>query len=927
MAATHAYFKRLHVVLRQIFSRGLLLSLALLGLQWAAISQAHAQGSPFTCDVVFYQIRNPNNAGFTTVSQIFSYAAINSSTAPTPEYATPPTGRLNALGYNPVDNYMYALDAGAGVPRLYRIGQGGYQLVGDILDTTGAAIAGFTPTAGAFDAAGRYYFSGQGTTNGQGNSMAPNAIFRVDFIPATGNMTAAQRYNFDVPNVMNFGDFDFNGAGGPAGLLLGASTQANYGGIRTMHRITLQPASSGAVGTASVVTTTIASAAFTGIGSAFWDAFSSKFYVFDNDASTFWEILNPVTGSPSAISVTVPAPALPFTSNTNPTDGTSCPISGVRRADLEITKTDPFGTVTTGQVTNYTITVKNNGPYPANYSVIQDPAVVGLQKLSVTCSAPGGPPSAVCPAVLNTSTFESPGLQVITFPPGTSLVFSLNALVTATTATGAVSNAARVTPAIDTTDPTPSNNFATDTNIINVSNTNLVTGAQICPAGTTESLTNRIINGDFANSSPLSSSATVSAPNTLTSPNSVSIQSGQRAYTPATNVNVLQNPFAGDALRSVPGSNSWLLSNGKAPASPNYDIWSQAVGGLTIGRTYEFMYYASNTASGSAASVVPNIQGLINGAALTGGTPTFAAPNSNNEVGIDTWYLRQGSFVAASTTVTLSIRNFNATASNPEIGDLAAIAQIQLRECLPSADVRITKDNGLSFLNTGQTTTYTIVVRNTSTVVANTTTLSDPAVPNFIKSTVACVAGAGSVCPSAPLTVLALEGAGLTIPVVTATSGIMTFTVAGQVTGAPGTTVTNIVTLAAVGYTDSNTSNNQAQDADPVRGSVNLSITKTNTASSLVSGSTTSYDVTVTNTGPSSLVNGIFRDVPTSGLQCTSITCVPTGAALCPNPGTAPGELSIANMSSGGGIVIPSMVPNSALRFSIACNVIARGVP
>jgi uncharacterized repeat protein (TIGR01451 family) len=922
---THLFY--FCALIRRLFAHMASVLATLLALSALMPTLALAQGAPFTCDVVFYQIRNPNTAGFTNVSQIFSYLTISGSVAPNPVYATPPTGRLNALGYNPVDNYMYALNAAGGVgAQLVRIGQGGYQVVGEIFDTTGAAFAGFNPTAGAFDAAGRYYFSGQGTTNGVASSMAPNAIFRIDSIPATGNMTAAQRYNFNVPNVMNFGDFDFNGAGGPAGLLLGASSQATYGNIRTMHRITLQPGAGG-IGSANVVTSTVAGATFTGIGSAFWDAFSSRFYVFNNDDSIFSEIINPVTGSPSDIALLVPAPAAPFTNNTNPTDGTSCPISGVRRADLQITKSDPFTTVTTGQVTNYNIVVTNNGPYPANYSVVQDPAVVGIQKLSVTCSAPGGPPSAVCPAVLNTATFESPGVQIITFPPGTSLVFTLNALITATTATGAVANSANVIPGIDTTDLTPSNNFATDTNIISAANTTLVTGAQICPVGTTESLTNRIINGNFSNATPLASSVTIGGLNTLGPANSVSLQTDQRAYTPALNVNVLQNPFAGDALRSVPGSNGWLLSNGKITAAP-YDIWSQAVGGLTVGRTYEFMYYASNTAFGSAATAVPDIQGRVNGGALTGGAPTFNAPTSNNEApAADTWYLRQGTFVAASTTVTVSIRNNNGNLGAAENGDLVAISQPTLRECVPAADVRVSKDNGLSFLNTGQTATYTIVVRNTSTVAANTSTLTDPAVPNFIKSSVTCVAGAGSQCPVGPLTILALEGVGLTIPVIAASTGTVTFTIVGRVTGAPGTTVTNIVTLAAVGYTDANTTNNQAQDSDPVRGNVNLSITKTNTVTSLVAGSTTSYAVTITNTGPSTMVNGIFKDTPSAGLQCTSITCAATGPALCPNPGAAAGELSIANMTSAGGVLIPSMIPTSSLRFTINCNVTATGVP
>jgi hypothetical protein len=146
----------------------------------APLALAQIVGSPFTCDVVFYQVRNPG-----TTHQIFGYPTINSGLAPTAIYAADKAGlNLNALAYNPVDNYMYAIQTG-GTPNLYRIGQTGAELVGTILDTTGNTIAGYGQvTAGAFDAGGRYYFAGQGTTNGLASSITPNAIFRVDSIPA-----------------------------------------------------------------------------------------------------------------------------------------------------------------------------------------------------------------------------------------------------------------------------------------------------------------------------------------------------------------------------------------------------------------------------------------------------------------------------------------------------------------------------------------------------------------------------------------------------------------------------------------------------------------------------------------------------------------------------------------------------------------------
>ncbi|NJS36126.1 MAG: DUF11 domain-containing protein [Brachymonas sp.] len=887
-------------------------------------SPAKAQGSPFTCDVVFYQVRNPNSS-LTTQSQIFSYLSISNSVSPTPVYGTPPVGRLNALGYNPVDNYMYALSSGGNVGvQLIRIGQGGYQTVGAILDNTGAAFPnGFSPTAGAFDAAGRYYFSGQGTSNGVAGSMEPNAIFRVDSIPLTGNMTAAQRYNFNVPNVMNFGDFDFNGAGGPAGLLLGAGQQGTYGNIRTMHRITLQPAASGTVGTASVSTTTIANAGFVSIGSAFWDAFTSRFYVFDNDASTFWEILNPVTGSPSAISVTVPAPGVPFTTNTNPTDGTSCPISGVRVADLQIEKSDFNTIVATNQVVAYNVTVTNAGPYPANYAVVSDPPQPGIQKLSVTCNAPGGPPSAVCPATLSTSSFES-GVSVLFFPPGTQLVFTVNAQMTPTS--GLVTNVAIVTAPIDATDPTPSNNRATDTNTISGAAATVVSAASICPANTTESLTNRIINGNFAAPTPFSSTAAINgALNTYQStsaatPSFVAIQSGQRTYTPS--FTIVQNPFFGDSGRSVVGGSNWLLVNGKGAAG-NYAAWRQAVS-VQAGVVYQYMYYVSNAVQpGGTSTVVP-----ITRAQLTTGTGTFVLGTSTTVIGTetlspgDTWRLVQGTFtVATAGTVTLSIADLTAV-NAAEVGDVWALSGINLRSCDPVANVRITKTDGRITVSSGGTTAYTITISNLSPSVTATTALfSDPAVSNFIKNTVTCVPSGASQCPTptASITVFNLEGAGLTIPRI-APNSTVTFVVAGSVTGAAGTTITNIATVAAIGFVDSDTSNNSAEDVDSVVGSANLSITKTNTVTALVAGTTTSYIITITNTGPSNVSNATFRDTPSAGLSCTSITCSAlSGSPLCP----IPANLTIANMIAG--LPIPSMPSPSSLRFTVNCNVTATG--
>ncbi len=883
---------------------------------------ATAQGAPFTCDVVFYQLRSDNGNNNTI---FVKFAAVSSAITPTAALPTAVAPTLNALGYNPVDNYLYAIQNPG--PNLYRIGQSGAQLVGPLTNTVplGSPLATFTPTGGVFDAAGRFYFAGQG-----GTGINPPAIFRVDSIPVSGNVNVVHQYNnffTGSPAIPNYGDFDFNGAGGPNALVLAAT------GMRFFRIQLAANATTPGIGTATHTEFGIPDVG--GIGSAFYDAFASRFYVFNNStgaAGGFYEITNPESGTPSSFQT--PAPLYvgpPSIVNQNNTDGSSCPISGTRVADLSIQKSDGNTTVTTNQVVAYSITVTNAGPYPANYSVVADPAQPGIQKLSVTCSAIGGPPSAVCPSGLTTSTFQT-GVTINTFPPGTALLFTLNASITPTV--GPVTNVATVTPAIDTTDPFPSNNRATDTNAISGAAPTVISSASICPAGTVESSINRVTNGNFSAAAPFSTGAQVTGPlntlqsNSATTTTFVARQSGQQIYNPFSSFVVSQRPFPGDFSRSVIGGNEWLIANGKfnaLPATATVDMWSQAIGSLVAGRTYQAMFYVSNAAQpGQTPALLPSVRPQFTTSTSVFLTPALTLTNETILTD-DRWTLVQGTFtLPAGGTGTVSIADVTALTAG-ETGGVWALAGVTVRECIPAADVRVSKTNNVISLDSGQTIAYTITLSNTSTVAATTLTFSDLPASNFIKYTVTCVASAGSQCPTpaTATTVLSVETTGVTVPVVGVNSTV-TFLITGTVTGAAGTTVTNIAGIVPIGYIDTNPANDSAQDSDPVRGSANMSITKTNNVTTLTAGGTTSYSVTVTNTGPSNVTNALFKDIPSAGLVCTSISCTTFGAALCP----LPANLTIANMI-GPGIQVPSLpaLPSSSVRFTINCNVTATGIP
>jgi uncharacterized repeat protein (TIGR01451 family) len=91
-----------------------------------------------------------------------------------------------------------------------------------------------------------------------------------------------------------------------------------------------------------------------------------------------------------------------------------------------------------------------------------------------------------------------------------------------------------------------------------------------------------------------------------------------------------------------------------------------------------------------------------------------------------------------------------------------------------------------------------------------------------------------------------------------------------------------------------------------------LSITKTNGATSLTRGSQTTYTVTVRNDGPSAADNSLVRDSPVSGLSgCTVTACTPAGS--CP---ATPGDLLTA-----AGATLGTFASNSSVVFTVECTV------
>ena len=103
--------------------------------------------------------------------------------------------------------------------------------------------------------------------------------------------------------------------------------------------------------------------------------------------------------------------------------------------------------------------------------------------------------------------------------------------------------------------------------------------------------------------------------------------------------------------------------------------------------------------------------------------------------------------------------------------------------------------------------------------------------------------------------------------------------------------------------------------------SANIGVFKSNGVNSLVSGSTTTYTITVTNSGPSDGDGSVLKDPLAAGLSCTQVTCTgATGGASCP----AAANVTIASLQNTG--VSLSVLPaSSSLTFAVVCGVTATG--
>ncbi len=164
------------------------------------------------------------------------------------------------------------------------------------------------------------------------------------------------------------------------------------------------------------------------------------------------------------------------------------------------------------------------------------------------------------------------------------------------------------------------------------------------------------------------------------------------------------------------------------------------------------------------------------------------------------------------------------------------------------ADLAVSKDDGVSFVNVNQVTTYTIVVRNLGPSDAVGASVSDALPPGLVTATWTCAPAAGSACFPASGT------GGINAMVNVAAGSRVTFTHVARVGPCDTNIVVNTVKVTPPSnVTDLNPGNNSASDTDSIGPGANVGLSQRMPSGALVPsspGSPLTFVVEVINYGP-----------------------------------------------------------------------------
>ncbi len=594
-------------------------------------------------------------------------------------------------------------------------------------------------------------------------------------------------------------------------------------------------------------------------------------------------------------------------------------------ADLAITKTDGVTSATPGGSVTYTITVSNAGPSNVTGATVADTFPASLTANWTGIGAGGGTGPASGSGNINAS---------VNLPAGGSFTFTATATI-APSATGTLSNTATITAPGGVTDPTPTNNSATDTDTltpnadlgitktdgvttavpggsvtytITVSNAgpSNVTGATVAdtfPASLTASWTGV---GAGGGSGPASGTGNINTPVNLPAGGSFTftVSAGIASSATGTLSNTATISAPGGVTDPNPSNNSATDNDTLTPTADLSITKTDGVTNAPQGGAVTYTITVSNSgpsdvAGATVADTFPaSLTGTWTGVGTGGGTGT--ASGSGNIA--DTVNLPAGASFTYTVNATLSQLATGTLSNTATIAAPAGVTDptpgnnsaTDTDTILPVADLSITNTDGVATATPGGTVTYTITVSN-----AGPSDVTGATVADVFPATIANVAwtGAGAGGGTGPASGTGNINTTVDLP----SGGTFTFTATADISAAVSGTLSNTATITAPGgVIDLNSGNDSAMDSDALVPNADLSITKTDGVTTARPGESVTYTIIVSNAGPSDVTGASVADTLPGSIASATWTAVGAGGGSGPASGTGSINTSAINLPAGG---------------------------
>lgn len=233
---------------------------------------------------------------------------------------------------------------------------------------------------------------------------------------------------------------------------------------------------------------------------------------------------------------------------------------------------------------------------------------------------------------------------------------------------------------------------------------------------------------------------------------------------------------------------------------------------------------------------------------------------------------------------------FNLTTDNTVQLAGLAIDDVSVTACRAlSADLSITKTDGVATATPGGSVTYTITASNAGPDPVTGGTVADT-FPASLTCTWTCVGAGGGTCTAA--------GAGNIADTVNLPSGgSTTYTASCTIAASATGSLVNTATVSSA-ITDPTPGDNSATDTDTLTPQADLAITKTDGVVTANPGGSVTYTIVASNAGPSDAPGSTVADTFPASLTCTW-TCAGAGGGACTAAGS--GNISdTANLPAGG---------------------------